>query len=293
MLSILIPVYNYDILPLVEEIHLQATACEIIFEIIIIDDFSSQILFDIDKIEAFSNTKITKKKNNVGRSAVRNLLAAQACHENLLFIDAGTFPKSKTFIKNYTKTLENNITIGGMSEEELAPKKPYKLRWLYTKKREASYDSAKLKKTIYTSANFLIKKPIIQSYPFDESIKKYGFEDYIFFNTLKTNSFRLNFINNPVIHDSKEDAHTFILKTEDGLRNLVQLSRKNRALICKIKIWRVHSKLRSFGLNGVTIFIFKHFRPLLIKNFNSSYPSILLFDLYKLGFLSSLIHNKE
>ena len=292
MLSILIPVYNYDILPLVEEIHLQATAQKITFEIIVIDDFSDHILFDIDKIQAFSNTKITISKHNYGRSVVRNLLAAQARYENLLFIDAGTFPKSKTFIANYIKALDHGITIGGMAEEALAPKKPYTLRWLYTKKREACCNDHKVKKTIFTSANFLIKKHIIESYPFDESIKKYGFEDFIFFNTLQTNSFRLNFINNPVIHDSKEDAHTFIIKTEDGLQNLVLLSEKDRSLVRKVKILSVQSKIKTYGLNGVTVFIFKLVQPLLIKNFNSSHPSILLFDFYKLGYLSSLISNK-
>jgi glycosyltransferase involved in cell wall biosynthesis len=293
MLSILIPVYNYDISLLVEEIHLQATACKIAFEIIIIDDCSPKILSDIAAINTFPNTKITINKYNIGRSAIRNLLATHACHENLLFIDAGTFPKTKKFIADYIKNLDANITIGGMSAEKSAPKKPYKLRWLYTKKREACCTTNDLKKTILSSANFLIKKRIIQAYPFDESIKKYGFEDYIFFNTLKNNAFHINFISNPVIHDSKEDAHTFILKTEDGLKNLVHLSKQKKTLVNDIRILSVQSKIKALGLNGVIIFIYKHIKPLLIKNFKSSYPSILLFDFYKLGCLSYLISNKE
>ena len=292
MLSILIPVYNYNILPLVEEIHRQATACDIVFEIIIIDDCSSQDLFDIDKIEAFSNTKISINQHNIGRSAIRNLLAAQARYENLLFVDAGTFPKSITFISDYMVHIEADVTIGGMAAERLAPRKPYKLRWLYTKKREAFSDTNNADTNVFTSANFLIKKSIIQSYPFNERIKRYGFEDYLFFNTLKNNSFRLNFINNPVIHDSKEDAHTFIQKTEDGLRNLVLLSESNSKQIDPIKIWRAHSKLKSLGLIGVATLFFKLFKPLFIKNFNSSHTYILLFDFYKLGFLSALISKK-
>lgn len=293
MLSILIPVYNYDILPLVEEIHLQATTSKIAFEIIIIDDCSTQILFDVDKIKKFSNTELIILKNNIGRSAIRNLLATKSNYDNLLFIDAGTFPQLKTFIADYRKNIDKNIVVGGMIAEEIAPKKSYKLRWLYTKKRETCYDRNKVNRKIFTSANFLIKKHIIQSFPFDNNIKKYGFEDFVFFNTLKTNTFQLHFINNPVIHDSKEDTPTFIRKTEDGLNNLILISKQNKALISDIKIVKVYSKLKAFGLNKATSFVFKLTKPSLIKNLNSSYPSILLFDFYKLGYLCTLTSSKK
>jgi len=288
MLSILIPVYNYDILPLVEEIHLQATTSKIAFEIIIIDDCSTQILFDVEKFKEFSTTKLIILKNNIGRSAIRNLLTTKANYNNLLFIDAGTFPKSKTFIEDYIKNVDKDIIVGGMIAEHLAPKKPYKLRWLYTKKRETCYDKNKVNRKIFTSANFLIKKHIIQSFPFDDNIKKYGFEDFIFFNTLKVNALKLHFINNPVIHDSKEDASTFIRKTKDGLENLIQLSQKNNDLLYDIKIIKLHSTLKTIGLDKVSLFVFKLIKALLIKNLNSSYPSLLLFDFYKLGYFCHL-----
>lgn len=293
MLSILIPVYNYDINPLVEEIHLQATAANITFEIIVIDDCSPQILFDKEKIESLSNTQLYIQSANLGRSAIRNLLASKAKYDNLLFIDAGTFPKLKTFISNYIKNIDKDVVVGGMIEEELAPTKPYKLRWLYTKKREACYDTNMVNREIFTSANFLIKKDIAKTYPFDEQLKKYGFEDFLFFKTLESKGLQLQFINNPVIHDSKEDATTFIKKTENGLDNLALLMESNNRLIKEVKLIKVYSKLKSIGLNYVVIFTFKLCKPLLIRNFNSSSPILFLFDFYKLGYLYSVTSSKK
>ena len=211
MLSILIPTYNYDVLPLITELESQANKLDFPFEIICIDDYSSKFKLEKEKINHLNNTSLILLKENIGRSAIRNLLAQKANYNNLLFIDAGTFPKSDNFIKNYTADLNQPVVLGGMVAEEIAPKKPYKLRWLYTKEREVLFKNGNNRKVL-TSTNFLIKKEIIQKHVFDETITKYGYEDFVFFNTLKSQEIKLHFINNPVIHDSKESADIFIKK---------------------------------------------------------------------------------
>lgn len=281
MLSILIPVYNYDVFPLVNQVYHQTNICNIEFEIIVIDDASKNIKYDSTKILDIKHVQLLELKENIGRSAIRNLLAQKANYKNLLFIDAGTFPKSKNYIKNYLKHINNNVTIGGMAAEENKPNQPHILRWLYTKKREANH-------TTYTTANFLIKKSIIQSYPFDSNITTYGYEDFLFFKNLEINSVKLNFIDNPVTHDCKEDAITFINKTEESLNNLKSLSAKHTALFEKNKITAIHNKLSKLNLNKLLGFVFLIIKPLLFKNLISSYPSIVLFDLYKLGYFCSI-----
>lgn len=283
MLSILIPVYNYNILPLVEEVHAQSKKCHIKFEIIVIDD-ASDIRFDsIEKVKTFSNVKLIFLKENIGRSAIRNLLADKAQYNTLLFIDAGTFPKSKEYIASYIEHKEKDVVIGGMIEEKVAAKKPYKLRWIYTKERE-SHKSNK----VLSSANFLIKKPVILKYPFNETIKTYGYEDLLFFNTLKAEGIKPSFIDNPVIHDSKEDADTFIKKTEQGLQNLHHLVKSNEKLIQDSSVVKYSNKINSLKLSGLVIMLFILTKPLLLKNLKSSYPSMRLFDFYKLGYFCKL-----
>lgn len=220
---------------------------------------------------------------NIGRSAIRNLLANLSSYENLLFVDAGTFPKSKQFISNYLEVLERDVVIGGMIQNKTKPKKPYTLRWLYTKERESA-----LNKSISTSANFIIKKSIMLSNPFDETIKTYGYEDLLFFKTLDSNGITLQFINNPVLHDCDEDAQTFIKKTEDALKNLHNFSLSHSNLLIDNKILRTYNLLNRLFLDRIFGILIKITRPLLLKNLYSSSPSLFVFDLYKLGYFCNL-----
>ncbi|APY07703.1 hypothetical protein BWZ20_05070 [Winogradskyella sp. J14-2] len=282
MLSILIPTYNYNINPLVKELYKQANACNLTFEIIIVDDASPQIKYNSQELRHLKHVSLKVLDKNIGRSAIRNVLANLATYQNLLFVDAGTFPKSKQFINNYLEVLEKDSVIGGMTHYKTKPKKPYTLRWLYTKKRETSL------KNTYTSANFFIKKSIIVSHPFDSGIKTYGYEDLLFFKTLESNNVTLQFINNPVIHDCDEDAITFIKKTEDALKNLHYFSVSHPDLLHDNKILRAFTRLKRLCLDRVFGMVIATTKPILLNNLNSSRPSLFVFDLYKLGYFCNL-----
>ncbi|WP_283635888.1 glycosyltransferase family 2 protein [Aquaticitalea lipolytica] len=287
MLSVLIPVYNYNIVDLVEEIHQQLMQCAIAFEIIVIDDCSTEPFSENTKIDTLSHTVFTVLDNNIGRSAIRNLLAKKANYSTLLFVDAGTFPKEENFIASYLNSIHKDVVIGGMMPKEKAPEKPYKLRWLYTKTREASYDSNGENRHVLISSNFLIKKSVIETYPFDESLTTYGNEDVLFFHTLQANEIDLSFINNPVLHAADDDANTYVNKAESTIRNLIFLLEANKLDEKKFKIAVLHSKLKKVMLDKLVLLVFKTTKPILLKNFNSSSPSILLFDFYKLGYYCS------
>ncbi|RZJ53598.1 MAG: glycosyltransferase family 2 protein [Flavobacterium sp.] len=100
MLSILIPVYNYAVSSLVEIVYKQALECNIPFEIICLDDASQFFLSENQKINQLKNTTYFILDKNIGRSAIRNLLARKAVYENLLFLDADTIPVTGNFISN-------------------------------------------------------------------------------------------------------------------------------------------------------------------------------------------------
>ena len=87
MLSILIPTYNYNTFPLVEELKNQAIATGITFEIIVFDDGSTDeiSLKENSNINTLDNCFFKISNKNIGRSAIRNLLAKTAKFENLLF----------------------------------------------------------------------------------------------------------------------------------------------------------------------------------------------------------------
>ena len=61
MLSILIPIYNYNVYPLVEELHKQCIECKIDFEIICIDDASTDYKPENNKMQFLSNVYLQTK----------------------------------------------------------------------------------------------------------------------------------------------------------------------------------------------------------------------------------------
>ncbi|MBW1294948.1 glycosyltransferase family 2 protein [Aquimarina litoralis] len=292
MLSILIPVYNYNVISLVKELHNQVSYCSIDFEILVLDDHSDAFVKENEVINELSGCSYEILPKNIGRSAIRNLLASKASFDSLLFIDAGTFPANGGFIKNYLDTIQNEVVTGGMSALPKAPKKPYKLRWIYTKKREMVTDKQDLKRPIVCSSNFLIKKELFNHVQFDESLTKYGCEDVLFFDAISKKGIAIKYIDNPVIHDANDDAETFIIKTEHAVENLVELIATNRLTYDRYKVSKLYAMMHKIRIDQFVKFIFILFRGILKKNLKSSYPSILCYDFYRLGYFC-LIKNKK
>jgi hypothetical protein len=279
MLSILIPTYNYNSVPLVKELKKQCVECNINFEILVYDDGSNSdfnvINNDINQIK-----KCTYKafSQNIGRSAIRNLLAKNAKFDSLLFIDSGTFPKKTTFIQQYINSL-NDVVNGGMTFTDSIPDKPYILRWIYTKHRESRS---------LCSSNFLIKKSVFEKHPFDESIKTYGCEDTLLFNNLKKNNIDILKIENPVIHFPDDDATTFIRKTEQAMFNLTILYKAKKISTQEHKFLLFYSRIERVKLLNLTIFTFKMLKPLLLKNLLTPKPKLWIFDFYRFGYICVL-----
>ncbi|OYX24078.1 MAG: hypothetical protein B7Z06_09320, partial [Flavobacteriales bacterium 32-35-8] len=137
MLSILIPTYNYNVVPLVNELHEQCLECGIMFEILVYDDGSkSQINSINNTINNIQNCTFKELPDNIGRSSIRNLLGKNAQYESLIFLDADVIPFNKTFIKDYLNLINNPVSVGGVIPTKKTPNKPHKLRWIYTKRRE-------------------------------------------------------------------------------------------------------------------------------------------------------------
>ncbi|MEJ6791814.1 MAG: glycosyltransferase [Lacinutrix sp.] len=289
MLSILIPTYNFNAFPLVNEIYNQCNTIKINYEIIVIDDCSTEEKIENIKINSLKNSSYIILKQNIGRSAIRNLLSKTARFNTLLFIDSGTFPESKNFIENYILNSNNNVVVGGMTNLKTPPKKPYKLRWLYTKKRERVNNNTQRK--VICSSNFLINKQIIINHPFDETIKTYGCEDVVFFENLLKEKIKINYIENPVTHDALDDSNTFINKSEQAIENLIALLNSNKINAKQYNVSLIYNKLEKYNLTGFVAFIFKKTKPLLKLNFRSSYPSIYLYDFYRLGYFCNLKQN--
>ncbi|MFI1743623.1 glycosyltransferase family 2 protein [Thalassobellus sediminis] len=280
MLSILIPTYNYNVYPLACQLEQQARDANIVFEIICFDDGSkSQLNSKNNSINSLNNCSFNELSINIGRSAIRNLLGKNAKYETLLFIDAGTLPKNDTFIKNYLSLISKEVVSGGMTHLKKEPEAKYKLRWIYTKKRESK---------TFCSSNFMIKKQTFLNFPFDETLKQYGYEDVLFFETLKTNNIDIYSFNNPVVHECDDDANTFLIKTEKAICNLKNLIKQNKLNKNQSTIIKYYLYIKKLRIKNIIGKLFKLSKPLLSKNLRSKHASLLFYDAYRLGYLCSL-----
>ncbi|MCM0666173.1 glycosyltransferase family 2 protein [Flavobacterium tyrosinilyticum] len=288
MLSILIPVYNYNVLPLASELVKQCNSSGITFEIIFLDDASQKFVIENERINLFENASYSILEKNIGRSAIRNLLAQKAIYENLLFLDADTFPAHADFLSVYISQISNTekIVYGGILYESSKPAKKELLRWIYGKEREALSVSQRIKNPYlsFLTLNFLIKKNTFSKVRFNENIPNLRHEDTLFSFELKQNQIEVLHIDNPVFHLGLEDSKTFLQKSEEAVLGLKNLIDSNLISPDYVKLAHYFQLIKKYHLISLTAFGFRIFKPLLKKQLLSAKPSLFLFDIYRLGY---------
>ena len=159
------PVYNFNVVDLINTILYQGRKSEKPFEIICIDDGSSKETLKLNS-EISSNKSVNYQilKRNIGRSKIRNLFLEISNYENLLFIDCDCSIQNGNFLEKYFEQLNNSVVYGGRKHHNKPPKnKNKKLRWLYGIKKEDQNFNYRVENPYHSfrSNNFLIKKEIL------------------------------------------------------------------------------------------------------------------------------------
>jgi len=292
MLSVLIPIYNYKVTPLLSELILQLEDVNVLYEIICIDDASNTFYKENLIIETFKNVTLFKLESNIGRSKIRNLLAEKATYNWLLFLDSDVLPKKPNFIQNYVRCIKLNIKkvyVGGISYTNIRPKKDNLLRWVYGKKREeVSFSKRKNKPYNYFfGSNFLIHKSIFDVIKFNESIVKYGYEDFLFASSLFSNSTIIQHFDNPVIHKGINSTEDYLVNVKQSVENLYELN-SIEILSTNNKILKIFKVLNQLKLTFVFSKFYTSLKKVFEYNLKSNYPSLIVLDVYKLTYLCYL-----
>jgi hypothetical protein len=292
MLSILIPVYNYNVYPLVSELHKQCLECGINFEILCQDDASDQIKPDNQRINSIENCDFSKNKSNLGRGKNINFLAEKAQFEWLLIMDCDTFPTKNNFIEDYILQINKvgKVVFGGIEYKKEKPANDQLLRWFYGNARESlsvEKRNSNPNENALTS-NLLIQKKAFISNPFKESITKYGYEDLVFLSDLKKKGIIVKHIHNPTYHLGLETSQQFLEKTKIALENLKLITETTSLDHSESKLLKVSNMLKRLYLASFISFLFKTTETKIEDNLLSKKPSLVLFDFYKLGYYCSL-----
>ena len=297
MFSINIPVYNIEINDLVLQIIGQAKKLEILFEIRVYDDCSTDKYKNKNRvISEYSNVVYVELEKNLGRSAILNKMGAESKYKYLLFIDADSEIIKDDYLEMFLNIVQpNRILCGGTAYKKEKPAEPEKLlRWFYGTKREAV--SAKIRNSkkgfIITSNNFLIEKRVFGKIHFREELKNYGHEDTLLGYDLFKNNMEIFHINNPVEHTGLEESELFIEKTKLALENLHKISCKlltdEPEFAEQVHFLNRYSRIVKYIPTAFLRLFYKINRGWIERNLKGKSPNLFWFDLYKLEFYSTL-----
>ncbi|MDR1679779.1 MAG: glycosyltransferase [Prevotellaceae bacterium] len=297
MLSILIPTYNFNCLPLVESLQLQAEQLGITYEIIVIDDHSTTPPPENTQISTLPNCRYIELPENIGRAKIRNMLAEKAQHENLLFLDCDMRLPADDFLKRYSAFCNEGemVICGGLRYATQAPSdKRLYLHWLYGQQREIISIKHRQRHPYHAflSSNFFINKSLFNKIKFDEQLKKYGHEDSLFGIRLKELNATILHIDNPLIHIGLETSCRILEKERESIANLVFIYQhiiKEEALAQEIKLLRYGLLAKKIGANKLILSLFNLLQKPLLRNIESRRPNLLLLDFYKLGYLCKFL----
>lgn len=295
MLSILIPVYNFDCVALVQELHDQCMEKKTPFEILVLDDTSTLFKENNSTINELENCQYIESEIHFGRAKIRNELAQRAQYENLLFIDSDALVDSPNFIQKYIDNKDKaDVIIGGMKYSKNPPKENA-LRWYYGTQREF-IPAAIRNKSPYKSLisfNLMLKKTVFAKYPFDEEtidVEKsgYGHEDTLLGLKLKKDQVSVLHIDNQLVHDYQESNEGFLKNSLTAVEKYVfNPTFRKPEIVEQIKIFRVFEKAKSLGLLNALSAVYKSKGDSMKTRLFKENPPIRLFDFYRLCYLAN------
>ena len=287
MISICIPVYNYDVSDLLNQLIEQCNDLPEFTEILIYDDASTKQTVLNTQHEMIT---VHLGKENIGSVASRKHLANFASNDWILFLDTDLELPSSDFLASYLNSINDSSTLyyGGVCYKEQTPEANKILRWKYGHKRESRKpQSLEEVYNYFVSCSFLIDKTTFDSIFTSEKMPGYGQDIYIT-SLLKKLDIEISFIKNPVIHLGLESNEVYYKKSMEGIETTFHA--EINGLIpdnCR-PVQRAYLKMKKIGVTRLFIKLIEKRKLQLEKNLVSGKPKLIYLDLLKLYYYSSL-----
>lgn len=296
MLSILIPVFNYDVRKLVSDLHKQLSGMEIEYEIRVYDDCSTDEAFKNGNasIGDLPNVVFKRLETNLGFCTIRNVLAEEAQFDLLLFLDSDVEVIDEHFIKKYLQVTDGKtVFCGGMQYVEEPPKDDQFLKWKHGKEREEASAVVRNKNPHRTlwAGNFLIPKKIYLGAKFDDGSTGYGYNDTMFGYRLLVQGVPIVHVENPLLHRGLMPSEKFVMRSLEAVDNLLFFESRDYiepSFYKFIKVFRYYKLLKRLGMERIYLkYYLKHVSGWK-NNLLSSSPNLRNLDKLKLGRLVEL-----
>ena len=290
-ISLLIPVYNYDIVALVHSMKSALGKVPEFVEILIGDDGSSSEFNEKYRSLEGDGVKVIFSEKNIGRAAIRNRLALEAKGDFIIFIDADAMlpGTAEAYILKWLPMITvSRVLSGGILYNGSPPGDPDKLlRWKYgiRKEQKRATERNKHPHAGFSTFNVLIDKSVFSKIRFNEDLKQYGHEDTLLGYQLKKAGIGILHIDNGLMHEGLESNKDFLNKTKLGIENLSKLYdvvTDKKAFSETVRMLRVYNRLRFFRLTRILAGIFIRYRDRMEIRLDSSKISLRLFGFYKI-----------
>ncbi len=303
-ISLLVPVFDYDIVALVHGMKSALGKVPEFFEILIGDDGSSPEFREKYISLEGEGVRLISSEKNIGRAAIRNKLAMEASGDFLLFIDADTVLPGTAeayFRKWLPMTAIYRVICGGILYHDAPPGDPDKLlRWKYGKWHEQRKASEKNKNPHewFSTFNVLIEKSVFDKIRFNEELKQYGYEDTLMGYQLRKAGIDVLHIDNGLIHEGLETNKEFLNKTKLGIENLSRLYENvtdKKTFSGIVKVLRTYNILRFFRLTFLLARYYIRYRDRMEIRLESGKISLLLFRFYRVAMFCTYreIHRRK
>ncbi len=288
MLSILIPIYEFDVRNLVQTIHAQCQKEGVDFEILCFDDASGESMRRINReITNLNRVRYEELPANIGRAAIRNALASAARFDYLLFMDNDSGVVRENYIRQYLDHLDPaSLLCGGRCYAATPPLDGrFYLHWLYGIRREQIPFEIRKQNPWhgFMTNNFVVPKKLFHSILFDESLVQYGHEDTLFGRELELRQIPIKHIDNPLEHIGLEDKDVFLKKAQIAVQNLYKLYLRYPDL--DTRLLRALNMVKRYHLAPFLLYALHDLQGLLLANLRSKRPSLYALDAYKLALL--------
>lgn len=292
MLSVLIPVYNYDLRALVEALVMQMEALKVDAEIIIRDDGSDQWEQRNSKLASIEQVRYHSNPANIGRSATRQALAKEAKWDQLLFLDADVLPVDEDFLSTYLEhpDIKNKIACGGVQYQEEPPAYDKMLRYVFGKQRESQPAGIRQKNPhMVLSANLWIQRERFMA--LNDQLDNFYGDDLVLSEKIRRQNLDVLHLDNPVYHLGLESSKGFMAKTGQMIQNLVRLEEEGVIGPDLMRLQRAYLNLKAKGLIKPYLWATKQLLGGMRRNLLGKNPSIKTFDAYKLHLYAKLKSN--
>lgn len=288
-LSVCIPIYNSDVRTLVNSLCTQIEAVsEAQIDIILIDDASDPAYKVLHQFTA-SFVRLIHLPLNIGRAQIRNLFLQHTNAQYLLFIDGDSTIQDPHFIEKYCAYLaaqQIEVLVGASVYQRDKPALQNRLRWKYSTQRESLNFKQRsgAEYAGFKTNNFVIRRDVLERFPFDERLTGYGHEDTLLGLQLTANGVRVAHIDNPVWNLKLDTNTEFLSKTDSALKNLLWLEKMYPALPLHdtIHLLRLHVILKKNLFLKYLMDLLLLAMPILTPILKSGFGPLFVFDAYRL-----------